>query len=76
MINKGLTEFKEEVNNGAFPGATYSPYKISFSDIDGFFKALQSLGFEQAASAAADAAEKMDNTNSGRVDSQLLCSAQ
>ena len=61
MINKALLEYKEEVTNGSFPGPAHSPYKISSSDVDGFSKELQKLGLEKAASAAAEAAEKMES---------------
>lgn len=61
VINKALSEYKEEVTNGSFPGRSHSPYKISASDISGFLKKLETLGFDEAASAAAEAAEKMEN---------------
>ncbi|KAK1369107.1 3-methyl-2-oxobutanoate hydroxymethyltransferase [Heracleum sosnowskyi] len=52
-INKALTEYKEEVKKGLFPGPAHNPYKISGEDVDGFLKELQKLGLDQAASAAA-----------------------
>ncbi|XP_031117023.1 3-methyl-2-oxobutanoate hydroxymethyltransferase 1, mitochondrial-like [Ipomoea triloba] len=58
-INRALLQYKEEVTNGSFPGAAYSPYKISAADMDGFVHELQKLGFDDAASAAATAAEKI-----------------
>ncbi|KAK1364300.1 3-methyl-2-oxobutanoate hydroxymethyltransferase [Heracleum sosnowskyi] len=61
-INKALTEYKEEVTKGLFPGPAHSPYKISGDDVDGFLKELQKLGLDEAASAAAEAAEKMEMT--------------
>lgn len=60
VINKALSEYQEEVTNGTFPGAAHSPYKIGAADIDGFLQALEKLGLGNAASAAADAAEKME----------------
>ncbi|KAJ7951197.1 3-methyl-2-oxobutanoate hydroxymethyltransferase [Quillaja saponaria] len=61
VINKALLEYKEEVKNGSFPGPLYSPYKISRSDVSDFSNELQRQGFEEAASAAAEAVEKIDN---------------
>ncbi|XP_015158980.1 3-methyl-2-oxobutanoate hydroxymethyltransferase 1, mitochondrial-like [Solanum tuberosum] len=54
VINKALLEYKEEVTNGSFPGSAHSPYKIGAADMDGFLNALQKLGFNDAASAAAE----------------------
>ncbi|CAN4120086.1 unnamed protein product [Withania somnifera] len=59
VINKALLEYKEEVTNGSFPGSAHSPYKIGAADLDGFLSKLQKLGFGDAASAAATAAEKI-----------------
>ncbi|KAG8391882.1 hypothetical protein BUALT_Bualt01G0233100 [Buddleja alternifolia] len=60
IINKALSEYKEEVTNGSFPSSAHSPYKIAPADVDGFLKVLQKMGLEDAASAAADAAEKVE----------------
>ncbi|TQE01303.1 hypothetical protein C1H46_013064 [Malus baccata] len=60
VINKALVEYKEEVTSGTFPGAAHSPYKISAADVDGFSSELQKLGFDKAASAATEAAEKIN----------------
>lgn len=54
--------YKEEVTKGSFPGPAHSPYKISGDDVDGFLKELQKLGLDHAATAAAEAAEKMEIT--------------
>ncbi|PHU03511.1 3-methyl-2-oxobutanoate hydroxymethyltransferase 1, mitochondrial [Capsicum chinense] len=62
VINKALLEYKEEVTNGSFPGAAHSPYKIGAADMDGFLNELQKLGFSDAASAAAAAAEKIQTS--------------
>ena len=62
VINKALLEYKEEVTNGSFPSPSHSPYKISNSEVNGFLKELQQLGLDKAASAAANAAEKMQKT--------------
>ncbi|KAI3444488.1 hypothetical protein Pfo_001153 [Paulownia fortunei] len=61
-INKALLEYQEEVTNGSFPSSAYSPYKIGAADIDGFLQALQKMGLGDAASAAANAAEKIEAT--------------
>ncbi|CAL5414607.1 unnamed protein product [Camellia sinensis] len=67
VINKALSEYKEEVTNGSFPGPAHSPYKISAADVDGFLNELQKLGLDKAASAAATAAEKIENAESPDV---------
>ncbi|XP_057780407.1 3-methyl-2-oxobutanoate hydroxymethyltransferase 1, mitochondrial-like [Salvia miltiorrhiza] len=59
-IGKALSEYREEVTSGAFPGAAHSTYKIGAADTDGFLQALEKLGLGDAASAAADAAAKME----------------
>lgn len=48
------------MTSGTFPGVAHSPYKIGATDIDGFLQALEKLGLGNAASAAADAAKKME----------------
>ncbi|KAI8021546.1 hypothetical protein LOK49_LG03G02175 [Camellia lanceoleosa] len=69
VINKALSEYKEEVTNGSFPGPAHSPYKINAADVDGFLNELQKLGLDKAASAAATAAEKIENAESPDVGS-------
>lgn len=64
VINKALSEYKDEVTNGSFPGPSHSPYKISDSEVDGFLNELQKLGLDKAAEAAAQAAEKMQKAKS------------
>ncbi|CAK9134374.1 unnamed protein product [Ilex paraguariensis] len=64
IINKALSEYKEEVTNGSFPGPAHSPYKINAADVNGFLNGLQKLGLEKAASAAATAVEKIETTES------------
>ncbi|KAL6874691.1 hypothetical protein ACP4OV_013356 [Aristida adscensionis] len=63
VITEALTEYRQEVEAGAFPGPVYTPYKISQADADTFANALQKMGFNGAAAAAAAAAgngEKQD----------------
>ncbi|KAL8495098.1 hypothetical protein ACS0TY_019312 [Phlomoides rotata] len=60
VINKALVQYREEVTNGSFPGSAHSPYKISAADTEGFLQALEKLGLGDAASAAADAAGKIE----------------
>ncbi|KAL4373475.1 hypothetical protein HN51_007364 [Arachis hypogaea] len=62
VINKALLEYKEDVMNGSFPDAHYSPYKISEADVEGFSNELQKLGFDKAASAASEAVQKLNAT--------------
>nr|XP_010925828.2 3-methyl-2-oxobutanoate hydroxymethyltransferase 1, mitochondrial [Elaeis guineensis] len=59
-INKALSEYKQEVESRSFPGAAYTPYKISATDVDGFLKELQVMGLNEAATAAAAAAENVE----------------
>ncbi|CAH9056984.1 unnamed protein product [Cuscuta epithymum] len=61
-INRALLAYKEEVTSGSFPGAAYSPYKISPTEMDGFVEELQKLGYNDAASAAAAAEDGMIQT--------------
>ncbi|KAL8242281.1 hypothetical protein R6Q59_012583, partial [Mikania micrantha] len=58
-INKALSEYRQEVENRSFPGLAYSPYKINTVEVDGFLKELQKMGLDKAATAAAEAAEKV-----------------
>ncbi|KAG7014498.1 3-methyl-2-oxobutanoate hydroxymethyltransferase 2, mitochondrial, partial [Cucurbita argyrosperma subsp. argyrosperma] len=58
VINKALSDYKEEVSNGSFPGPLHSPYKISDDDYNGFLKELRSMGLDGAASAAAAKANR------------------
>lgn len=67
VINKALSDYKEEVTSGSFPGPDHSPYKISSTDFNGFFNELQRLGLDKAASAAAEANEKIDPAKSALV---------
>ncbi|GJZ04037.1 3-methyl-2-oxobutanoate hydroxymethyltransferase 1, mitochondrial-like protein [Tanacetum coccineum] len=60
VINKALSEYKQEVENRSFPGAVHSPYKINNVEVDGFLKELQKMGFDKAAAAAAEAAENIE----------------
>ncbi|KAK9757885.1 hypothetical protein RND81_01G193100 [Saponaria officinalis] len=59
VINKALSDYKEEVSNGSFPSPAHSPYKISASEVDSFLIELERKGLSEAASAAAEAAEKI-----------------
>ncbi|KZV25458.1 hypothetical protein F511_17236 [Dorcoceras hygrometricum] len=62
VINEALLEYKREVTAGVFPSSTHSPYKIATPDVDSFMHELQKMGLQNAASAAANAAEKMEAT--------------
>ncbi|KAI3719489.1 hypothetical protein L6452_20389 [Arctium lappa] len=57
VINKALSDYKQQVENRSFPGALHSPYKINTTEVDGFLKELQNMGLDKAAAAAAEAAE-------------------
>lgn len=58
VINKALSEYKQDVENKSFPSKTHTPYKISAADVDGFMSELEKMGLGEAASAAASAAEE------------------
>lgn len=60
VINKALSEYKQEVEAQAFPGPSHTPYKITPTDVDGFADALQKMGLSDAADAAAAAAENRE----------------
>ncbi|XP_068659036.1 3-methyl-2-oxobutanoate hydroxymethyltransferase 1, mitochondrial-like [Aristolochia californica] len=56
VINKALSDYKEEVENKSFPGPAHTPYRIGEADFDGFLTELHKMGLSEAASAAAVAA--------------------
>ncbi|PKI56033.1 hypothetical protein CRG98_023573 [Punica granatum] len=64
VINKALTDYKEEVTSGSFPGPDHSPYKMSAADVNGFLNELQKMGLDKAASAAAAVVEKTEKLES------------
>jgi 3-methyl-2-oxobutanoate hydroxymethyltransferase len=61
VINKALSDYKQEVETRSFPGPSHTPYKITATDVDGFANALQKMGLGEAAEAAAAAAESSEN---------------
>jgi 3-methyl-2-oxobutanoate hydroxymethyltransferase len=61
VINKALSDYKQEVETRSFPGPSHTPYKITATDVDGFANALQKMGLGEAADAAAAAAESSEN---------------
>ncbi|EHA8588675.1 3-methyl-2-oxobutanoate hydroxymethyltransferase 2, mitochondrial [Cocos nucifera] len=67
-IKKALSEYKQEVESRSFPGAAYTPYKISATDVDGFLKELQVMGLNEAATTAAAAAEKVETAGTPSED--------
>ncbi|KAJ0013988.1 hypothetical protein Pint_21864 [Pistacia integerrima] len=64
VINKALSDYKEEVMNGSFPGPAHTPYKITDTEVNKFANELQKLGLDKA---AAVVAEKI-NTSSNSKD--------
>ncbi|KAG6480481.1 hypothetical protein ZIOFF_063981 [Zingiber officinale] len=68
VINKALTEYKEEVETRSFPSAAYTPYRISEADVESFLKELENRGLNEAASAAAAAAENEVMTGKPSAD--------
>ncbi|XP_031261486.1 3-methyl-2-oxobutanoate hydroxymethyltransferase 1, mitochondrial-like [Pistacia vera] len=64
VINKALSEYKEEVMNGSFPGPAHTPYKITDTEVNKFANELQKLGLDKS---AAVVAEKI-NTSSNSKD--------
>lgn len=56
VINKALSDYKQEVETRSFPGPSHTPYKITAADVDGFANVLQKMGLSEAANAAATAA--------------------
>lgn len=64
VINGALLEYKKEVTQGSFPGPTHTPYKINSAYVDEFSNELQKLGLKTAALAAAEAAEKINISES------------
>ncbi|XP_074568205.1 3-methyl-2-oxobutanoate hydroxymethyltransferase 1, mitochondrial-like [Curcuma longa] len=68
VINKALTEYKEEVETRSFPSAAHTPYRISEADVENFTKELENRGLNDAASAAAAAAENEVATGKPSAD--------
>ncbi|KAG6480480.1 3-methyl-2-oxobutanoate hydroxymethyltransferase 1, mitochondrial-like [Zingiber officinale] len=68
VINKALTEYKEEVETHSFPSAAHTPYQISEADVESFLKELENRGLNEAASAAAAAAENEVTTGKRSAD--------
>ncbi|KQK03374.1 3-methyl-2-oxobutanoate hydroxymethyltransferase 1, mitochondrial [Brachypodium distachyon] len=60
VINKALSDYKQEVETRSFPGPSHTPYKITAADVDGFANVLQKMGLSEAANAAATAAENAE----------------
>lgn len=58
------------MSSGTFPGPAHSPYKISSTDVSAFLNELQKLGLDKAASAAAEASEKINKSESPGGDKQ------
>ncbi|MQL95992.1 hypothetical protein Taro_028667 [Colocasia esculenta] len=60
VINKALSEYKQDVESKAFPSAAHTPYKINTADVTGFLNELQKMGLNEAASAAEAAVVEME----------------
>ncbi|KAJ1281916.1 hypothetical protein BS78_03G009900 [Paspalum vaginatum] len=69
VINKALSEYKQEVETRTFPGPSHTPYKITPMDVDGFATALQKMGLSGAADAAAAAAENSEKDGGPKQNS-------
>ena len=48
VIQKAMTEFKNEVRNGEFPGTEFTPYKLRSRDRKIFIEMLGKAGFLDA----------------------------
>lgn len=57
LINNALTEFRDEVESGMFPGKDFSPYKMAADQLDAFAEALAKAGMSDAADAAMHASD-------------------
>lgn len=58
-IHAALQAFREDVEQGTFPDAKHSPYKINGAELDGLLGALRAEGLGKAAVAAEEAAAKV-----------------
>ncbi|CAN6485644.1 unnamed protein product [Victoria cruziana] len=67
-INKALLQYREDVVNRSFPDAAHTPYRISASEVDAFLSELGKRGLDEAASAAAEAAEKDVKAGKPRIE--------
>ncbi|KAL0904057.1 hypothetical protein M5K25_026129 [Dendrobium thyrsiflorum] len=72
IINKSLSDFKQEVENRIFPGPSHTPYKIGQDDVDGFLKELEKLGLKAAAAAAASAVENLEKLGRSSMETPAL----
>lgn len=58
VVDAALKQFRDEVQNGAFPGPRHSPYKMGADDAAQLARALESRGMGDAARAVEDAMER------------------
>jgi 3-methyl-2-oxobutanoate hydroxymethyltransferase len=73
VISKALSEYKQEVEARSFPGPSHTPYKINPTDVDGFANALQKMGLNEAADAAAAAAAENSEKEGFQQARSITC---
>jgi hypothetical protein len=61
VINVALAKFREEVETGAFPSASFSPYKVGQEDAVKLAELLKSQGLGGAAAAVLEVVEEENN---------------
>ena len=66
MIQEALTAFRDDVTSRGFPGAAFSPYKISEAEQQEFLQRLQEEGLVDAAEAAAMASQTSEPLSRAR----------
>ncbi|KAF3784179.1 3-methyl-2-oxobutanoate hydroxymethyltransferase 2 [Nymphaea thermarum] len=70
-INEALLQYREDVVNRSFPDAAHTPYRISANEVDAFLSELGKRGLNEAASAAAEAAEKDAKAGKPRIETPV-----
>ncbi|MCO5607953.1 hypothetical protein L7F22_062155 [Adiantum nelumboides] len=60
VINEALVSYRDNVTNGSFPSAVYSPYKIDQKEVESFLDDLKYKGLSETADAASNAIKQMN----------------
>ncbi|MCO5607950.1 hypothetical protein L7F22_062152 [Adiantum nelumboides] len=60
VINEALVSYRDDVTNGSFPSAVYSPYRIDQKEAESFLDDLKYKGLSEAAEAASNAIKQMN----------------
>eukprot|EP00735_Rhodelphis_limneticus_P004261 TRINITY_DN15831_c0_g1::TRINITY_DN15831_c0_g1_i1::g.22468::m.22468 TRINITY_DN15831_c0_g1::TRINITY_DN15831_c0_g1_i1::g.22468 ORF type:complete len:374 (+),score=88.91,sp/O82357/PANB1_ARATH/58.05/3e-116,Pantoate_transf/PF02548.10/3e-102,PEP_mutase/PF13714.1/0.00039,PEP_mutase/PF13714.1/1.5e+03 TRINITY_DN15831_c0_g1_i1:116-1237(+) len=72
VIQKALEQYRDEVQNGVFPGAQYSPYRMPASEIDEFAKYVENQGISLDQDSVLLSRSKKDDTSKANKDDQSV----